>query len=69
LLLEHGFDQAAAVVALLVQAGFIDCKTLADLASQPRVSIGRLPHAATASSNSAANQQDSNQSNKHTTGR
>jgi len=60
LLLEHGFDQAAAVVALLVQAAFIDCQTLADLAGQPRVSIGRLPHTATASSNSAQNQDDGN---------
>ncbi len=55
LLLEHGFDQAVAVVALLAQAGFADCQTVADLAGQPRVSFGRLPHAATATRNSAGN--------------
>ena len=43
LLLEHGFDQAAGVSALLVQAGFTDCTTLQDLAGQPRISLGRLP--------------------------
>ena len=60
LLLEHGFDQAAAVIALLTQAGFAYCRTLSDLAGQLRVSSGRLPHAATASSNATANQRDAN---------
>lgn len=43
LLLEHGFDQGAAVVALLAQAGFAECRTLHDLAGQPRVTSGLIP--------------------------
>lgn len=42
LLLEHGFDQAAAVQSLLREAGFRDVETLADLAGLPRVTCGRL---------------------------
>lgn len=43
LLLEHGCDQAAAVTALLQQHGFIDIRTLQDLAGLDRVSAGRCP--------------------------
>ncbi|MCW5632171.1 MAG: peptide chain release factor N(5)-glutamine methyltransferase [Rubrivivax sp.] len=43
LLLEHGFDQAHAVAALLRAAGFVDTGTRADLAGSPRVTGGRWP--------------------------
>lgn len=42
LLLEHGFRQAAAVQALLKQAGFESIRTLTDPAGQPRVTEGQL---------------------------
>ncbi len=41
LLLEHGYDQAAAVADLLAEAGFQDCFMQRDLAGNPRVSGGR----------------------------
>ncbi len=41
LLLEHGFDQAEAVQALLRQRGFDKVATHHDLAGHPRVSIGQ----------------------------
>ncbi len=41
LLLEHGFDQAAAVADLLGAAGFGDIGTRTDLAGQPRLTGGR----------------------------
>jgi len=41
LILEHGFDQAAAVRGLLVAQGFIDVFTERDLSGQERVSGGR----------------------------
>ena len=41
LLLEHGWDQAAAVAALLQQAGFGHISSRADLAGRPRCSGGR----------------------------
>ncbi|MEO7009924.1 MAG: HemK/PrmC family methyltransferase, partial [Caldimonas sp.] len=40
--LEHGFEQAAAVQALLHAAGFSEVETHPDLAGQPRCSGGRL---------------------------
>lgn len=40
LLLEHGYDQADAVAALLQAAGFSACLMRRDLAGQPRVSGG-----------------------------
>jgi release factor glutamine methyltransferase len=43
LLLEHGATQGAAVRAMLQAAGFLAIATHADLAGQPRVSLGRLP--------------------------
>lgn len=43
LLLEHGYDQGEPVAALLRQNGFADVRTLADLAEQPRVTLGHLP--------------------------
>ncbi|ANX03993.1 peptide chain release factor N(5)-glutamine methyltransferase [Immundisolibacter cernigliae] len=43
LLLEHGADQGPAVRALLASAGFVALATHADLASRPRVTLGRLP--------------------------
>ncbi len=43
LLLEHGFDQAAAVQALLAAVGFQDIATRADLAGLPRCTGGRWP--------------------------
>ncbi|KGF82301.1 SAM-dependent methyltransferase [Massilia sp. JS1662] len=42
LLLEHGYDQAAAVRALLVDAGFADVQSWQDLARIERVSGGRF---------------------------
>jgi release factor glutamine methyltransferase len=43
LLLEHGWDQADAVAALLTDAGFEEAFLARDLAGQPRVSGGRAP--------------------------
>ena len=42
LLLEHGFEQAQAVCALLVQAGFSEVQTRHDLAGLDRCSGGRF---------------------------
>lgn len=42
LLLEHGYDQAAAVRALLVDAGFAEVQSWKDLGHIERVSGGRL---------------------------
>jgi release factor glutamine methyltransferase len=42
LLLEHGYDQAAAVRALLVDAGYSDVQSWQDLAGIERVSGGRF---------------------------
>ncbi len=41
LLLEHGFEQGAAVRELLAAAGFSDVQTRLDLAGQPRCTGGR----------------------------
>lgn len=43
LLLEHGFDQAEAVRALLGRHGLVDAATRADLAGQPRCTGARRP--------------------------
>jgi release factor glutamine methyltransferase len=43
LLLEHGYDQAAAVRALLDARGYIDVQSWRDLGGIERVSGGRLP--------------------------
>lgn len=43
ILLEHGYDQAPAIAALLVKAGFVDCFCYRDYAGIPRVSGGCLP--------------------------
>lgn len=43
LLLEHGFDQGAAVRELLSAAGFVEVASERDLESRERVSAGRLP--------------------------
>jgi len=43
LLLEHGYDQAAAVRALLADAGFADTQSRRDLAGIERCSGGRWP--------------------------
>jgi release factor glutamine methyltransferase len=42
LLLEHGYDQAAAVRALLLAQGFIEVRSWRDLAGIERVSGGRI---------------------------
>jgi release factor glutamine methyltransferase len=42
LLLEHGYDQAAAVRTLLQEAGFADVQSWRDLAGIERVSGGRF---------------------------
>jgi release factor glutamine methyltransferase len=42
LLLEHGFEQAQAVCALLRQAGFSEVQTRHDLAGLERCSGGRF---------------------------
>ncbi|RDH81841.1 MAG: peptide chain release factor N(5)-glutamine methyltransferase [endosymbiont of Seepiophila jonesi] len=44
LLLEHGFDQAAAVQALLLEAGLTEVLSHCDLAGHERITEGRLPH-------------------------
>jgi release factor glutamine methyltransferase len=41
LLLEHGYDQAEAVGALLASSGFTQRASLPDLAGIPRVAVGR----------------------------
>src|SRR5574338_888598 len=41
LLLEHGYDQAAAARARLLDAGFVDVATWRDLAGIERVTVGR----------------------------
>lgn len=43
LLLEHGHDQAGAVIALLREAGFENVADFRDLAGQPRVTVARNP--------------------------
>ena len=45
LLLEHGFDQGAAVRALLDGAGFVEVHSRRDLAGHERISLGRRPGA------------------------
>ncbi|GAB6386504.1 peptide chain release factor N(5)-glutamine methyltransferase [Stutzerimonas marianensis] len=47
LLLEHGYDQAPAVRALLGAAGFVDVASRRDYGGHERVSLGRLRHAIT----------------------
>jgi len=42
LLLEHGYDQADAVAALIAGAGFTERISLADLAGIPRVAGGKM---------------------------
>lgn len=42
LLVEHGYDQGVPVAQLFTQAGFIEVRTHADLAGQPRVTEGRF---------------------------
>ena len=43
LLLEHGWDQAGAVAALLREAGFTDVQHRHDLGGHARCTGGRLP--------------------------
>ena len=43
LLMEHGYDQAEAVRALLGAAGFVEVESARDLAGIERVSLGRYP--------------------------
>ncbi len=43
LLLEHGWQQATAVVAALTKRGFIQVRWQPDLAGQPRMSLGQWP--------------------------
>ena len=43
LLLEHGWDQGAAIRALLEQAGFVDAQTVQDLEQRDRVTLGHWP--------------------------
>ena len=42
LLLEHGWEQGAAVRVLLQQAGFVDVATERDLEARDRVTLGRI---------------------------
>jgi release factor glutamine methyltransferase len=46
LVVEHGFDQAAAVRALLARGGLDEVETRNDLAGQERATAGRRPSAA-----------------------
>jgi release factor glutamine methyltransferase len=43
LLLEHGWEQGAAVRALLQRAGFVDISTERDLEARDRVTLGHVP--------------------------
>ncbi|AHL76599.1 SAM-dependent methyltransferase [Stutzerimonas stutzeri] len=43
LLLEHGYDQAPAVRALLVERGFIEVQSRRDFGGHERISLGRRP--------------------------
>ncbi|MBI6925252.1 peptide chain release factor N(5)-glutamine methyltransferase [Pseudomonas putida] len=43
LLLEHGYDQADAVQALLRENGFVEVGSRIDLGGHPRITLGRLP--------------------------
>lgn len=43
LLLEHGYDQAAAVRELLVAVGFADVESRRDFGGHERISLGRRP--------------------------
>ena len=43
LLLEHGWDQGAAIRALLLQAGLDEVETVKDLEQRDRVTLGRRP--------------------------
>jgi len=42
LLLEHGYNQAEAVITLMQQAGFTHCEDFNDYADNPRVAVGQL---------------------------
>ena len=44
LLIEHGWEQGAAVRALLDAAGFVDVQTAPDLAHRDRITLGRRAH-------------------------
>ena len=43
LLLEHGYDQAVQVRALLSEGGFLDVESRRDYGGHERISLGRLP--------------------------
>lgn len=43
LLFEHGYQQAEAVMQLLLDAGFVDGRTIHDMAGHGRVTLGRRP--------------------------
>ena len=43
LLLEHGYDQAAAVRDLLTAGGFVEVASACDLAGIERITLGRRP--------------------------
>lgn len=43
LMLEHGYDQAAAVRQLLLDAGFEQVESRKDLGTHERINLGRLP--------------------------
>jgi release factor glutamine methyltransferase len=43
LMLEHGYDQGAAVRELLAQAGFVDISSKQDLGGNERVTLGKNP--------------------------
>lgn len=43
LLVEHGYDQGADIARFFAQAGFVEVRTHADLAGQPRVTAGQHP--------------------------
>lgn len=44
LLIEHGYDQKNAVLAILNGYGYRDVQTHEDLSGHPRVSVGRIHH-------------------------
>lgn len=43
LLIEHGWDQGAAIRALFDAAGFAEVQTVQDLEQRDRITLGRRP--------------------------
>jgi release factor glutamine methyltransferase len=44
LLIEHGYQQAPAVLAILQQYHYQQCRTMHDMAGHPRITLGQAPN-------------------------